>query len=188
MSKIVVFNMVSVDGYYAGVDDNIDWHNVDDEFSQFANEQTQEFGTHIYGRITYELMARFWPRTEAIKEDPIVAPLMNNTPKIVFSKTLTEVHETDLWKNITLLHDIDIAAIAKAKASQEKNLVIFGSGKIVQQFTNLGLIDEYRLLVNPIILGGGKLLFENVHVKQNLKLINSRTFKNGNVLLSYSTL
>jgi len=176
--------MVTLDGYYAGVDGDISWHNVTagDEFGEFANEQTGEFGMHIYGRVTYELMASYWPTQEALKSDPIIAPLMNNTPKIVFSKTLPEVKEGPSWKNITLFKDIDPIEVNKWKTAAKKDLVIFGSGTIVQQFTNLGLIDEYRLMVNPIILGKGKPLFTE---PLKLKLLNTKIFKNGNVLLYY---
>ena len=110
---------------------------------------------------------------------------MNSIPKIVFSKTLKEVKDGLLWKNVKVLPEIKTEEIIKMKEHEGGDIAIFGSGTIVQQFTNLGLIDEYRLIVNPLILGSGKPLFKNIKNKLNLKLLNTRTFKNGNVLLCY---
>ncbi len=172
--------MVSVDGYFAGVDGNIDWHNTDAEFGKFADEQTGEFGALIFGRVTYDLMAGYWPKQESVKDDPIVANIMNSLPKIVFSKSLGKVE----WNNSKLYHDIDAEEVKKWKQEPGKDMAIFGSGTIVQAFAKLGLIDEYRLMINPIILGKGKLLFKDVDTLK-LKLINTRTFGNGNILLAY---
>ncbi|HVZ67058.1 MAG TPA: dihydrofolate reductase family protein [Patescibacteria group bacterium] len=180
MRKIIVFNMVTVDGYFAGSDGNIDWHMVDSEFNDFAIKQTAEFGTLIFGKTTYDLMKSYWPTEAALKDDPTVAKLMNETPKIVFSKSL----KSATWENTVLMDEIDTNAIRKLKEEKDKDIAIFGSGEIVQQFANLDLIDEYRLMVNPVILGEGKLLFKGVK-KTNLNLVNSRTFGNGNILLYY---
>lgn len=185
MRKIIVFNMVSLDGYYAGVDGDISWHNTDEEFGKFANEQTAMFGTQIYGRITYQVMESYWPTPDAIKNDPIVANIMNTAPKIVFSKKLKKVEEKENWKNITLLKSIKSEEIKKLKAQTGKDIVIFGSGTIVQKFTNLGLIDEYWIMVNPIVLTQGKPLFKNIKDRLNLELLKTRMFKNGNILLYY---
>ena len=108
MRKIVVFNLISLDGFFAGPKGEIDWHNTDAEFGKFADEQTQEFKTLIFGRVTYELMKSYWPTPQAIKDDPIVAKVLNTAPKIVFSKTLKKVTEEPNWKNISLLKKINI--------------------------------------------------------------------------------
>ncbi len=186
MRKIVVFNLVTVDGFFAGPNGEIDWHNADDEFDRFTIEwiQTKPFDTLIFGRTTYELMASYWPTPEAIKNDPIVAAYMNSVPKIVFSKTLRKAEEGLHWKNIKIFHEIKPEEIVQLKEQKGRDISIFGSGTIVQQFTNLGLIDEYQLMVNPIILGAGKPLFKDVK-NMKLKLLNTRIFKNGNVLLCY---
>lgn len=190
MRKIVVFNLISLDGFFAGEDGNIDWHNVDDEFNKFAVEQTQTFGAIIFGKTTYKLFEEFWPGAvndpKMSPEDREIAKTIDDMEKIVFSKSLQEV----TWKNSKLFHDIDPEEVRKWKShstspgSNDKDMVIFGSGTIVQQFVNLGLIDEYRLLVNPIILGKGKPMFKDVE-QVKLKLINTRTFGNGNVLFTY---
>lgn len=187
MRKVIVFNLVSLDGYFAGVDGNIDWHQVDDEFIKFAIEQTSEFGGIIFGRTTYELFESFWPQTlkdpKTSPDDRKIAQIIDDIWKLVFSKTLKEV----TWKNSKLYHEIDPEEVKRWKQYDGKDLVIFGSGTIVQQFTNLGFIDEYRLLVNPVILGKGKPMFANVEDQHKLKLTNTQTFGNGNVLLYYKT-
>jgi dihydrofolate reductase len=185
MRKIIVFNMVSVDGFFAGVDGNLDWHNVDDEFNKFAIEQTREFHTILFGRTTYQLFESFWP---AVLKDPKtsednrkIARNINDIEKFVFSSTLEKV----TWNNSKILKKIDSEEIKKLKQEPGKDMVIFGSGTIVQAMTNLNLIDEFRLMINPVILGQGKPMFKDMKNKVNLKLLNTKTFKNGNVLLCY---
>jgi dihydrofolate reductase len=187
MRKIIMFNLVTLDGFFAGVDGNIDWHNVDDEFNKFAIKQTSEFGTILFGRTTYELFESYWPKAlidpKTSKDDLKIAKIIDEVEKIVFSKNLKEV----TWKNSKLFRKIDIEEVRKLKRQKGKDMAIFGSGTIVQQFTNLGLIDEYRLMVNPVILGKGKPLFKDLRDMQSLKLLKTRTFKNGNILLFYSS-
>ncbi len=176
--------MVTLDGYFAGTDGNIDWHNTDEEFNKFAEEQTPEFGTLIFGRKTYDLMVSYWPTDAGKRDDPVIAKIMNSIPKIVFSKTL----KGDLWENTKVFEKItpeNVIAWKEKEGSDGKPAAIFGSGEIVRQFADLDLIDEYRLLINPIILGDGKSLFEGVKEKINLKLTDTREFKNGNILLTY---
>lgn len=184
MRKIIVFNLVSVDGYFAGPNGEIDWHNVDDEFNKFAVEQTAKFGAIIFGRVTYQLFEDFWPKAlkdpKTSKDDLIIAKNIDEIEKIVFSKTLKKV----TWNNSKLFNRIDPIEIKKWKQKKGGDMVIFGSGKIVQAMANLGLIDEYRLIVNPVILGRGRPMFENVK-KLKLKLTNTKVFKNGNVLLYF---
>lgn len=185
MRKIIVFNLITLDGYFAGEDGNIDWHQVDDEFNEFAIEQTGQFGGLIFGKTTYQIFEDFWPKAvndpKMSKEDRKVAQIIDDIRKIVFSKSLKEV----TWKNSELYHDIDPEVVKQWKKDDGRDLAIFGSGTIVQQFTNLGLIDEYRLLLNPIVLGKGKPMFANLNEKLSFKLTNTRPFKNGNVLLTY---
>lgn len=177
--------MISVDGFFAGPRGEIDWHNVDEEFNQFAIKQTKSFGTLLFGRVTYELMASYWPTPDALKDDPQVAQIMNSIDKVVFSKTLTTVTETPTWKNVTLLKEIVPEQIKKLKQEQSGDIAIFGSGTIVQQLTNLGLIDEYWLMVNPVVLGAGKSLFKALKEPLNLALRTTKKFQSGNVLLYY---
>jgi dihydrofolate reductase len=127
-------------------------------------------------------MKSFWPTTDAIKNDPEMAKAVNESPKIVFSKKLKKVGEEPNWKNITLYHEINPDEIIKMK--KKNDMTILGSGSIIQQFTNLNLIDEYFLVVVPVVLGKGKSFFRDV-TKKNLKLIEAKPFKNGIVLLHY---
>ena len=186
MKKIVVFNNVTVDGFFAGPHGEIDWFKVgrDDEYDEFSRKQPKSGDTLIFGRTTYELMRSYWPTPDAIKNNPSMAEVMNNIHKIVFSKTLKSVEEGPDWKNIKLFHEIKPEEMVKLKEQEGKDIAILGSGTIVQQFANLDLIDEYILQVNPIILGAGKNLFANVG-KINLKLLEAKTFKNGIVWLRY---
>ncbi len=186
MRRISVFNHVTVDGFFAGPNGEIDWFKdikKDDEWEKYTHEQAKSgSGTLMFGHTTYEMMKSYWPIPDAIKNDPDMAKVVNHSPKIVFSKTLATVEEGPDWKNINLLHEIKPEEIRKMK--EKENITILGSGTIVQQLANIGLIDEYNLVVVPIILGAGKPLFKDVK-KMNLKLFGARAFKNGIVLLKY---
>ena len=185
MRKVIVFNLVSLDGFFAGVDGNIDWHVVDAEFNKFAVEQTKTFGTIIFGRTTYQLFEDYWPIAltdpKTSSGDRKIAQIIDDIGKIVYSTTLKKVG----WRNSRLFKKVNPDEIKKLKRKKGKDMVIFGSGTIVQAFTDLGLIDEYRLLVNPVILGRGKPLFKNLNDKLKLKLLKTKIFRSGNVLLCY---
>jgi dihydrofolate reductase len=185
MGKIITFTILSVDGYFAGPNGEIDWFKGnDEEDKQFSREQANPSATLIFGRTTYEMMAGYWPTHDAIKNDPVTAGVMNGAPKIVFSKTLKSVKDGPVWKNVKIFNEIKREEIVKLKDQGRGDFAILGSGSIVQQFANLGLIDEYGLLVNPVILGAGKYLFRDVN-RMNLKLLGIRTFRNGKVFLKY---
>lgn len=185
MRKIIVHNLVTVDAMFAGPNGEIDWHNYDAEMSAHSTAQMKTLGALIFGHTTYDLMAGYWPTPEGIKGEPVVAEIMNSIPKIVFSKTMKDVKDGRLWKNVKVLREIKPEEIIKLKQQPGKDMAIFGSGTIVQQFTNLGLIDEYRLIVNPLVLASGKPLFKDINSKLNFQLIRTKVFKNGNVLLCY---
>jgi dihydrofolate reductase len=186
MRKISVFNHVTVDGFFAGPNGEIDWFKVikkDDEWEKYTHGQAKSGSTLMFGHTTYEMMKGYWPTPDAIKNDPGMAEVVNNNPKIVISKTLESVEEGPNWKNIRILHEIRPEEILKLK--EKEDITIMGSGTIVQRLANLGLIDEYSLVVVPVILGAGKPLFKDVK-KTNLQLVEARTFKNGIVLLNYT--
>ncbi|MBI5304940.1 MAG: dihydrofolate reductase [Chloroflexi bacterium] len=181
MRKLFSFNMVALDGFFEGPNQEIDWHNVDAEFNEFAIEQTSAMDTLLFGRVTYQLMASYWSTSDAIKNDPIVADLMNRLPKLVFSRTLDKAE----WNNTRLIKDHIAEEISKLKQQPGKDLALFGSANLMSTLMQLDLIDEHRIMVNPVILGNGTPLFEKSKDKQNLKLVKTRTFGNGNVLLCY---
>jgi dihydrofolate reductase len=188
MRKISVFNHVTVDGFFAGPHGEIDWFKVikkDDEWDKYTHEQSSRSGnTLIFGHTTYEMMKSYWPTPDAIKNDPDMAKVVNHSQKIVFSKTLQNVEEGANWKKIKLFHEINPEEIIRLKKQEGEDFTILGSGSIVQQFANLGLIDEYHLVIVPVILGAGKSLFKDVK-KMNMKLLEAKEFKNGIVLLRY---
>jgi dihydrofolate reductase len=187
MRKIIAFTNVSVDGYFAGPNGEIDWFKVsDDEETAFTHEAATQSATLIFGHTTYEMMAGFWPTPDAVRNDPVVAGVLNNAPKIVFSKTLSPVNDGPVWKNVSVLHEIKKEEISRLKEQAGGDFVILGSGMIVQQLANLGLIDEYQLMVHPVVLGAGKYLFRGFN-RTNLKLLDIRTFRSGKVFLKYGS-
>jgi len=181
MRKLFVFNLVTLDGYFEGPNREIDWHNVDAEFNEYAIDMLNSVDALIFGRVTYELMASYWPTPDAIKNDPIVAEKMNTLPKIVFSRTLEKAE----WNNTKLVKADIEEEIKKMKRQSGKDMALLGSGSILSQFARQGLMDEYRIMVNPVVLGDGRPLFKDIKGRLNLKLTKTRTFGNGNVLLYY---
>jgi dihydrofolate reductase len=181
MSKLILFNMITVDGFFEGPDKQIDWHNVDNEFNEFAIGQLNSADTLIFGRVTYELMAAWWPKAEALKDDPEVAKRMNSIPKIVFSKTL----DVAAWENTVIVKEKFDQKIKELKQEKSKDIFIFGSADLASSFRRLNLIDEYRIMINPVLLGKGNPLFKEWNTKLHLKLLSVREFKSGNVLLCY---
>ena len=181
MRKLLVFNLVTLDGYFEGPNRDISWHNVDAEFNEYAVAMLDSVDMLLFGRVTYDLMAGFWPTPDAIKNDPVVAEKMNSLPKIVFSKTLKKVE----WNNTRLVKENIEEEIKNMKNQPGKDMALLGSGSILSGFTQRGLIDEYRIMVNPVVLGDGKPMFKGIKDRLKLELIQTRTFHNGNVLLYY---
>jgi dihydrofolate reductase len=185
MRKIVVFNSISLDGFFAGEDGNLDWQIVDEEFNKTAVDIIQAFDTILFGRVTYQLFEGYWPNAandpKISREDRIIADKINEMTKIVFSKSLEKV----TWNNARLLKGDLEEVVKKLKQESGRDIVIYGSGTIVQQLTNLGLIDEYQLMVNPVILGKGIPHFQDIQDKRNLKLQGSQAFSSGLVKLDY---
>ena len=181
MRKVVFFNLISLDGYFEGPGRDINWHHVDEEFNEFAIQQTGEFGALLFGRVTYELMAGYWPTEAAKRDDPEIARLMNSLPKIVFSNTLDNAE----WENTKLVRDNIVEEVTTLKEQPGKDIAIFGSSDLAVTFIDLGLIDELRIMINPVVLGDGKTLFSGIKSRLDLNLIKTRTFKSGNVLLYY---
>jgi len=181
MRKLLFFMLTSLDGYFEGPDHDINWHNVDDEFNDFAIEQLKLVDTLLFGRVTYEMMASYWPTPDALANDPIVAGIMNSYLKIVFSTTLPGV----TWQNTRLVKANAAQEISRLKQQTGKDLIIFSSSDLAVTLIPHGLIDEFRIMVNPVVLGRGKPLFQGLQQPLSLKLAQTQTFKNGNVLLVY---
>lgn len=182
MRKLILFMMVSLDGYFEGPGHDISWHNVDDEFVKFAIEQLDETGAIIFGRTTYQMMAEFWPSEEAKRTDPETAKRMTALPKYVASRTLRSVD----WDDSHLLPGDAAEEVAKLKKQDGKYISIFGSNNLCVSLMEKGLVDEFRIMVNPVAIGAGTPLFKGITKKADLKLIKTRKFANGNILLCYA--
>jgi dihydrofolate reductase len=181
MRKLIFQNMITLDGYFEGPNHEIDWHNVDDEFNAMAIAFLDTVDTLLFGRVTYELMASYWPSEGARTDDPIVAGKMNSLRKVVVSRTLKSVD----WENSTLLKGDVPEEVRKLKHQPGKDIAIFGSSDLARVLVQHNLIDEYRIMVNPVLLGAGRSLFDGLDCRQKLMLMESKSFRSGNVLLIY---
>jgi dihydrofolate reductase len=181
MRKMYLFMMLSLDGFFEGKGHDINWHNVDAEFGEFADKQLDESSTLVFGRRTYQMMADFWPTDFAIKNVSETASRMNALPKIVFSRTLEKVE----WNNTELHSSNVVTVIQNVKKIPGKDIAVFGSSDLCLTLIKDGLIDEIRIMVNPVVLGHGTPLFSGINGPLKLELTKEHTFKSGNVLLTY---
>lgn len=181
MGKLIAYNFTTLNGYFKGPDDDISWHRHDEEENGFAADNLEAKATLLFGRVTYEMMAGFWPTPMAIESMPEVAKGMNESEKIVFSTTL----ESTGWENTTLIKTDLVEAVRKLKAIPGKVMTILGSGSIIAQLAEARLIDEYQFMIDPVAIGEGTPSFQGLTSKLDLKLIDHRIFKSGVVLLTY---
>lgn len=184
MRKLVVFNHVSLDGYFVDRTGDMSWAHAqpqDAEWDAFAADNAKGEGVLVLGRITYELMAGFWPTALALETMPAVAEGINRMPKVVFSRTLAQAS----WNNTTLVRGDVVAEVRRMKREPGADMVILGSGSLVSQLAPEGLIDEFQIVVNPVVLGGGRTMFDGIKDQLRLKRTKMRAFGNGNVLLCY---
>ena len=163
MRKLASFTNVSLDGYFADANSQMSWAHTgsDPEFEKFTAENAKGGGILLFGRVTYEMMLSYWPTPAAQQASPAVAEQMNNLQKFVVSRTLKDAS----WKNTTVLKGDLAAEIRTLKETASADIVILGSGSIVSQLAQSGLIDEFQLVVNPVALGKGKSLFDGVSTK-----------------------
>ena len=179
---------LSLDGYFEGLNHDLSWHNVDHEFNKFAIEQLRETGLILFGRRTYQLMEGFWPKAavdpKTSPDNREVARLINNIEKIVFSRTLDSVRETENWRNVKLRRKVDPVEIRRLKEMPGRDIWV-GTSDLAVSFIKEGLIDEFRFMINPVVVGGGRRIFEGLNRKLDLELMESRNFASGNVLLYY---
>jgi dihydrofolate reductase len=181
MRKLLISQMISLDGFFSRPNGDLDWHMTDETFNDWAIEQLNSVDALVFGRKTYEGMRNWWTSDMARETDPDVTALMNAKPKIVFSKSLAEV----TWANSRLIKTDLAAAIRDLKSEPGRDLVIFGSGQITSALASAGLIDEYRILTAPLILGEGIPLFTDLTAQINLKLATTRALPNGVILSTY---
>ena|SRR5450755_4659103 len=177
MAKLVMWNLMTLDGFVEGANRDISWH-ADvwgHELERLSIEQLTAAGGLLFGRVTYELMANHWPGASGD-----IADLMNALPKYVFSRTLTAA---DWYNTEIFVSDVELT-VARVKRDSRGDIYVFGSADLAAQLTKTGLFDEYRIALNPVILGGGAPLFKpGKSVK--LKLLDSKPLSNGVVILRY---
>lgn len=185
MRKLIVFNHVTLDGYFVSHNGDFTWarHNTDDpEYAAFESENAKGDAELLFGRVTYDLMVKYWPTPLAAQQAPTVAEGMNRMKKIVFSRTLDHAS----WANTRVIRGGDlIAEVRKLKSEPGPGLLIMGSGTIIAQLAAAGLIDEYQMMVDPVALGSGRSMFEGIPQKLTLQQTKSRTFKSGKTFLCY---
>lgn len=184
MAKVRVFNFISLDGYFQGPDHDISWHRHGAEENEFAAQMLRAESLLLFGRVTYELMASYWPTPQALENRPIVARAMNRAHKIVFSRTL----QKPMWNNTTVLSDNIAQQIRHMKQAAGHDMTLLGSGSVVAQFADQGLIDEYQIMVDPVLLGQGTSICKGLRHRRDLKLTATRVFSSGSVLLCYQAL
>ncbi len=176
MRKVFWQMMVSLDGFMEGPNRELDWHVVDEDFARYVADMLSSIDAILLGRVTYQLFADYWPSST----DP-EARMMNELPKIVFSRTLQKVE----WKNSRLVKENIAEEIARLKRQPGKDLAIFGSADLASTFMRLGLIDEYRIFVNPVVLGSATPMFKDIKDKAALKLLKTKMLRSGVVILYY---
>jgi dihydrofolate reductase len=184
MSKLVVFNSISLDGYFTDANGDMSWaHNPkkDAEWDAFIAGNASGSGTLVFGRKTYDLMASFWPTPMGLQSYPEVAAGMNAAKKIVFSRTLGSAS----WNNTRVVSSDLVGEIRKLKSEPGHVLAILGSGSLVAQLTEERLIDEYQVAVAPVVIGSGRTMFDGLKQKLSLTRTKSKAFSNGNVLMHY---
>jgi dihydrofolate reductase len=182
MRRLSVFNTVSLDGYFTDARGEMRWaEQSDPEWREFTAANASGNGVLLFGRVTYDLMIRFWPTPAAMQSMPDVATGMNRAQKIVFSRTL----DKPTWNNTTVVKGDLAAQVRRLKGEAGADMVILGSGQIVAQLTASGLIDEYQIALAPVVLGAGRTMFEGVTTRPRLKRTQARTFANGAVFLRY---
>ena len=185
MRKLVLFMHVSLDGFVAGPNGEMDWINADEEIFDYAGQRTNEADTALYGRVTYQMMESYWPTAAqlptATKHDVEHSKWYNKVTKVVLSRTLKGANLTN-----TLIIDGNLAGeIVKLKQDSGKDILMFGSPTAAHSLMAEKLIDDYWLFVNPILLGRGIPLFNGVKEKSALKLVASNIFSSGVVCLHY---
>jgi dihydrofolate reductase len=181
MRKLTVFEFITLNGFLSGPGGDIGWHRHGEEENQFAVESLQSGNILLFGRRTYEMMAGFWPTPMAMESDPTLARYMNSAKKWVVSESLKIAH----WENTTIISHQVPDEIRRLKEASAHDITILGSGSLVTQMAEIGLIDEYQIMIDPVAIGNGTPLFQNISKTLNLNLTGVKAFKSGVVLLTY---
>ena len=189
MPKLVSFTTISVDGFFSDTDGDLRWAQnpiQDKAWDNFVAGNAQGGGILLFGRVTYDMMKSYWPTPMAAQNNPVMAERMNSMQKIVFSRTLDQPSfSKTAWSNTQLIKGNLVEEVCRLKQDCEQGIAILGSGSIVSQLAQAGLIDEFQIVIAPIVLGKGRGLFSGLKQHLNLKLTESRSFSNGNMFLRY---
>jgi dihydrofolate reductase len=179
MRRLIVSNLMSLDGFFEGPSKNIDWFMVDDEFFDYAKEMLRAADTLLFGRATYEHMAAYWPTAPSDE----IADKMNGLPKLVASRTLQQAS----WNNSKLIKGNVADEVAELKRMPGKDIVLLGSSILASSLLQDGLIDEYRVILAPLLIGRGSPLFKDINEKIKFRLERTRLLKSGVIVLYYQT-
>jgi len=182
MRKLTVFNFITLNGFYKGKNEDISWHKHGDEESAFAAEGSKSGSVLLFGRVTYQMMESYWPTQMAKQDSPDVAEGMSQSEKVVFSRTLKNTN----WDNSRIVRTNPVEEVKRMKKENGSDMTVLGSGSIVTQLAENNLIDTYMLMVDPVVLGEGTPIFQGIKHQPDLKLIDTRKFKSGVVLLIYN--
>lgn len=185
MRNVILLMHVSLDGFVARPNGDLDWVRFDDQLVDDVAALTATADTALFGRTTYQMMEGYWPTAaespEATRHDIEHARWVNNAPKIVLSRSLEQV----TWANSRIVRDNIPDEIARLKQQPGKHLLMIGSAATAHSFMQLGLIDEYRININPVVLGSGVPLFAGIQEPVNLSLVHAKTYDSGVVGLHY---
>jgi dihydrofolate reductase len=196
MRRIITFEHVSVDGYFADSLGKLDWVVQDDSVFRAAREGGLDPDTMLFGRKTYDMFEAYWPqalkdpegaadphhpehRSEAVRE---MAAWINEATKIVFSRSRKQV----TWQNSRLVPELSPQAVEEIRRQPGRDIIVFGSGSLATQLTRQGLVDEYLFVVSPVLLGRGRTLLDDVARARRLELREARQFESGIVLQRYA--
>lgn len=179
MRKLIMWNLMSLDGYVEGPNRDINWHNDywGPELENLSKEQGWQIGALIFGRVTYDLMAGYWPTAEKSE----IADYMTGLPKYVFSRTMKKAD----WVNTTLVKGDAVEEIEKLKRENGKDIFVFGSADLSTTLLEAGLYDELRIGIAPLLLADGTPLFKNARAQRKMKLIDTRQHSTGVILARY---
>jgi len=183
MRKIFHFVHQSVDGYIEGPNGEFDWPEMGPELSAYSEELDGQVDAILYGRVVWDMMAAFWPQAESLSDHPhtrVYAPIWRAKPKIVVSSTLQDAG----W-NTRVINANVVEQVRALKQQPGKDIVLMGGARLANGLAREGLIDERRIVVHPVLLGGGRPLFDEEKSRTNLSLVETRTFDSRSVMIRF---
>jgi len=182
MGRLIMWNLITLDGFFEGPEKwSLDWHDTawGDELEKVSLAQLRSAAMLLFGRVTYQGMASYWPTATGEVAD--IADLMNSIPKVVFSTSLNRAD----WTNTSLLTGNAVEEVPKLKNDSSKDILLFGSALLASSLMPAGLIDEYRLCYAPVVLGKGTPLFKSSDHSTRMRLLDARPLKSGAIILRY---